>query len=123
MLHVQFVPVALPGVRPVGNVSATVTVVPSVATPPVFATAKVKLPVEPRTKVAAVAVFVIVRLTGSTVLTVTAPLADVVSPPPTTLAVFVREALAFEATVTNCNSFLRQRVPTLADSLDRLVPK
>jgi len=44
VLHVQFVPVALPGISPVGNVSATVTVVPSVATPPVFATASVKLP-------------------------------------------------------------------------------
>src|SRR5207253_1062092 len=71
VLHVQFVPVADPGVRPAGNVSATVTVVPSVATPPVFATARVKLPVDPRTRVAALAVLVIVRLTGSTVLTVT----------------------------------------------------
>src|SRR5205814_2339598 len=57
--QVQFVPVALPGVNPAGNVSATVTVVPSVATPPVFATANVKLPVDPRTKVAALEVFVI----------------------------------------------------------------
>src|SRR5205823_6020993 len=85
-----------------------------VATPPVFATAKVKLPVEPRTKVAALAVLVIVRLIGSTVLTVTEPVAEVVSPPPTTLAVLVSEAEAFEATVTGTVMLLKLAPPFTA---------
>ena len=98
MLHVHPVPLAAVGVSPVGSVSVTVTVVPSVAVPPPLVTVSVKVPVLPRVRVDALAVLVIVRSTGATVLTVTEPEADELSPPPTTLAVFVSEALASLAT-------------------------
>ena len=98
MLHVHPVPLAAVGVSPVGSVSVTVTVVPSVAVPPPLVTVSVKVPVLPRTNVAALAVLARVRSTGAAVLTVTEPEADELSPPPTTLAVFVSEALASLAT-------------------------
>ena len=86
------------GVSPVGSVSVTVTVVPSVAVPPLLVTVSVNVPVPPRVSVALLAVFVIVRSTGAAVLTATDPEADVLSPPPTTLAVFVSDAPASLAT-------------------------
>ena len=98
MLHVHPVPLAAVGVSPVGSVSVTVTVVPSVVVPPLLVTVSVKVPVLPRTNVAALAVLARVRSTGAAVLTVTEPEADELSPPPTTLAVFVSEALASLAT-------------------------
>ena len=100
MLHVHPVPLAAVGVSPVGSVSVTVTVVPSVAPSPLLVTVSVKVPVLPRVSVAALAVFAIVSdgVLGATVLTVTEPEADELSPPPTTLAVFVSEALASLAT-------------------------
>src|SRR5207244_3173751 len=109
--HVQFVPIGRPACRPVGDVSATVTVVPSVARPPVWPTASVKLPVARSTKVAALDVFVIVKLIVATVLTVTVAVSDVVSPPPTALAVCVGEAEAFEATVTGTVMLLKLEPP------------
>ena len=84
ILHVQPVPVAVAGVNPEGKLSVTVTAVPSVAIPPLLVTVKVKLPVEPRTRVEALADFVIVRSVASDVLTVTEPVAAVESPPPLT---------------------------------------
>ena len=98
-MHVQPVPEALVGVNPVGSESLTVTVVPLVAAP-LFVTVKVKLPVPPRTKVGALAVFEIVKSGGGAVAIVTGPVAAVESPPPTTEAVFVSDAAAFAATLT-----------------------
>lgn len=98
VLHVQPVPLTAVGVNPVGKVSDTVTVVPSVARPPLFVTVSVNVPVPPRMSVDALDVFVITRSGGAAVLTVTDPDADVVSPPPMTLAVFVSEAAAAFAT-------------------------
>src|SRR5204862_440174 len=111
VLQVQFVPVALPGVSPAGNVSATVTAVPLVATPPVFATTKVKLPLPPLTNVEALAVFVIVRLMGATVLTVADPVSAVLSPPLTRRSADLSEAEAFEATVTGTVMLLKLEPP------------
>ena len=105
MLQVQPVPVAAVGVRPAGSPSVTVTSVPSVATPPLFVAVKMKLPEDPRTRVEALAVLVRVRSVGSAVLTVTEPVAGVLSPPPLTEAVFVREFVAFEATVAAIREF------------------
>ena len=99
-LHVHPVPLAPVGVSPVGSVSVTVTVVPFVAPSPLFVTVSVNVPVLPRVSVPLLAVFTSVNdgAVGATVVTVTAPDADVLSPPPTTLAVFVSEALASLAT-------------------------
>ena len=109
-LHVHPVPLAAVGVSPVGSVSVTVTVVPFVAGPPLLVTVSVNVPVLPRVNVALLAVFVIVNdgsseaglspppPLGATVLTVTDPDADELSPPPTTLAVFVSDAPASLAT-------------------------
>src|SRR5512132_1944532 len=99
MEHAQPVPRALVGVNPEGSGSLTVTVSPLVARP-LFVTVKVKLPVPPRTNVGALAVLEMVRSGSVAVLTVTDPMAGVVSPPPLTLAVFVSDAAAFEATFT-----------------------
>jgi hypothetical protein len=74
-------------------------VVPLVA-PPLFVTVKLKLPVPPRTNVAALAVFETVKTGASMVLIVTEPLAGVESPPPLTVAVFVSDGPAFAATLT-----------------------
>jgi len=98
-VHVQPVPEALVGVNPVGSESLTVTVVPLVAAP-LFVTVKVKLPVPPRTKVGALAVFEIVKSGTSVVPIVTEPLVAVESPPPLTVAVLVSDAPAFAATLT-----------------------
>ena len=87
------------------------TVVPSVACPPVLATANVNVPLPPRINVEELDVFVIVRLTGSTVLTVTDPVPLVVSPPPMTLAVLVKDAEAFDATVTGTLMLLKLDPP------------
>ena len=80
--------------------SVTVTVVPFVAPSPLLVTVSVNVPVPPRVRVPALAVFVIVSdgAPGAAVLTVTAPEAEELSPPPTTLAVLVSEAFASLAT-------------------------
>jgi len=98
-VHVQPFPEALVGVNPVGSESVTVTVVPLVA-PPLFVTVKVKVPVPPRKKVGALAVFEIVKSTGAAVAIVTEPSAAVESPPPLTVAILVSDAPAFAATLT-----------------------
>ena len=98
IVQVHPVPLAVLGVNPVGSVSVTVTVVPSVAVPPLLVTVSVNVPVLPRVNVALLAVFAIVRSTGAAVLTVTDPDADELSPPPATLAVFVSDAPASLAT-------------------------
>ena len=100
MEQLQPVPDAAVGVSPVGRVSVTVTVVPSVAVPPPLVTARAKLPVPPRMRVAALAVLARVRLTGATVAIVTSPVAAEPSPPPLTLPVLVIDAAAFPATST-----------------------
>jgi hypothetical protein len=99
-VHAQPVPLAEVGVSPDGSESLTVTVVPSVAALPPFVTVSVKLPVPPRVSVAALAVFSMVSdgVDGSAVLTVTEPVAAVLSPPPLTLAVLVSDAPALAAT-------------------------
>jgi hypothetical protein len=96
MLHVQPVPLAAVGVRPVGRASLTVTVVPSVAASPL----SVKVPVLPRISVDALEVFDKVSdgVPGAAVATVTDPDAEDPSPPPMTEAVLVREAAASAAT-------------------------
>src|SRR5262245_52403145 len=102
MGQVQPFPVAVVGVNPVGSASATVTV-PLVAAAPLFDTVSVKPPVAPRWNVPALAVFEIVRSdAGAVVFTVAVEelLAGVVSPPPLTVALFVNDAAAFEATFT-----------------------
>jgi hypothetical protein len=68
--------------------------------PPLFVTVKLKLPVAPRTNVAALAVFEIVKSGASAMLIVTEPLAELGSPPPLTVAVFDSEAAAVAATST-----------------------
>ena len=98
-VHVQPVPVALAGVNPAGSESLTVTTVPFVALP-LLVTVKVKLPVPPRKKVGALAVFEIVKSGPAAVPIVTEPVEAVESPPPTTEALFVSDAPAFAATVT-----------------------
>jgi hypothetical protein len=101
-LHVHPVPLADVGVRPAGNESLTVTVVPSVAAVPPLVTSSVKLAVPLRVRVAALAVLVIVSdgTVGSAVLNDTDPDPALLSPPPTTLALLVSEAAALLATVT-----------------------
>ena len=99
MLHAQPAPDAVVGVRPEGKLSVTVTVVPLVGIPPLFVTVKVKVPVEPRTRVEALVVFVIVRSVAVVVFSETEPVAAVESPPPLTEAVFVSGVDAFEATL------------------------
>ena len=98
--QLQPVPDAAVGVSPVGTVSVTVTVVPSVAVPPPLVTASAKLPVPPRIIVAALAVLATVRSTGAAVAIVTSPVAAEPSPPPLTLPVLVIDAAAFPATST-----------------------
>lgn len=100
MLHVQPVPLAAVGVRPVGRASLTVTVVPSVAASPLLVPVSVKVPVLPRINVDALEVFDKVSdgVPGAAVATVTDPDAEDPSPPPMTEAVLVREAAASAAT-------------------------
>jgi len=101
-VHAHPVPLAVVGVSPVGSVSVTYTIVPFVAPSPLLVTVSVNVPVPPRVSVPALAVFVIVNdgVGGATVLTVTDPEADELSPPPTTLAVFVSGVPAPLATDT-----------------------
>ena len=100
-VHAHPVPLAVVGVSPVGSSSVTYTICPFVAVLPLLVTVSVKLPVLPRVSVAALAVFATVSdgSAGADVATVTDPVAAVLSPPPLTLAVFVSDAPASDATV------------------------
>ena len=103
MLQVHPVPVAAVGVSPVGSVSVTLTVVPLVGPEPAFVTISVKLPLDPRMSVEALAVFVMPR-SGWPELTVVdfVPLLLelTASPPPLTVTVFETGDEAFPATFT-----------------------
>jgi hypothetical protein len=98
--HAQPFPEAAAGFSPAGIGSVTVTV-PLVGVSPSLVTVSVKLPVLARRIVAALAVLEIARLGPDCVFTVTEPVADVVSPPPLTLAEFVTDAATFEPTLTD----------------------
>src|SRR5438477_426197 len=99
MLQVQPVPVAAVVVRPAGSASVSIIFPYTTLFRSLFVMVKMKLPEAPRIRVEALAVLVIVRSVASAALIVTEAFAAVLSPPPLTEAVLVREAEALEATL------------------------
>jgi hypothetical protein len=104
MPQLQPLPLADVGLKPSGIGSLTVTL-PLVAVLPALDTASVKLPLPPRGKAESLAVFVILKSGVPLMFTVAESLADVLSPPPLTLAELVMEAGASEFTFTDTEMF------------------